>query len=111
MYAPFFFPAHGGGAGTARPTLYTVIYDEIGVRADEIQGATHALSYMFAPATHAVSLVAPAHYADLACKRGRCYLRRFLYGDMDKDEATVMAEVRSIGDIPGWGLSSTMFYI
>ena len=109
-------PAHGDVAGTARPTLYTVVYDENGVSPDEIQGATYALSYMYAPATHAVSLAAPAHYAHLACKRGWCYLpgRHYGYGNMNEGEASRMIteETGNIGhSLPGWGLSGTMFYI
>ena len=79
-------PAHGNRTqGTARPTHYYVIYDEIKFRANEIQGVTNALCYMFAPATQAVSMVAPAHYADLACRRGRCYLRKLFYGYVGED--------------------------
>ncbi|KAG9313176.1 putative argonaute-like protein [Chiua virens] len=110
----FYLQAHGTAKGTARPTLYTVIYDEIGVTADEIQGATHALCYMYAPATHAVSLVAPAYYADLASKRGRCYLRGHFYGHImegSDDQQAVWEDARRIGDIPGSAVSSTMFYI
>lgn len=45
-------PAHGSGMqGTTRPTHHYVICDEIGSEANEIQGVTDALSYMFIRAT------------------------------------------------------------
>ncbi|KAI6096159.1 ribonuclease H-like domain-containing protein [Pisolithus croceorrhizus] len=76
----FFLQAHGGLQGTTRPTHYYVVHDENGFKADQIQGLTHALSYMFSRATKGVSLVSPAYYADIACERGRCYLRKLLHG-------------------------------
>ncbi|KAG6865176.1 hypothetical protein C0991_004724, partial [Blastosporella zonata] len=76
----FFLQAHGGLQGTTRPTHYYVVHDEIGFKADELQGLTNSVSYMFGRATKAVSLVSPAYYADLACERGRCYLHKLLQG-------------------------------
>ena len=75
--------AHGGLKGTTRPTHYYVVHDEIGFSADELQRVTNDVSYLFARATKAVSLVSPAYYADLACYRGRCYLRSLLNGFYD----------------------------
>ena len=69
--------------GTTRPTHYYVVRDEIGFSADELQRVTNDVSYLFARATKAVSLVSPAYYADLACYRGRCYLRSLLNGFYD----------------------------
>ncbi|KAG1787368.1 ribonuclease H-like domain-containing protein [Suillus plorans] len=74
----FYLQAHDGIKGHARPTHYTVIYDESGFSADVIQQGTHTASYLYARATKAVSLVPLAYYADLACERARCYLDGFL---------------------------------
>ena len=57
-----------------------MVHDENKFKSDELQGLTNSVSYMFARATKAVSLVSPAYYADLACERGRCYLHRLLQG-------------------------------
>lgn len=65
-----------------KATHYTVVYDENRLQADEIQQGTHDISYLYARATKAVSLIPPAYYADLACERGRCYLNNFLV-DLD----------------------------
>lgn len=46
--------------------------------ADEAQGITHNLCYLYGRATKAVSIVPPAYYADILCERGRCYLQKYL---------------------------------
>lgn len=70
-----------------RPTHYIVIYDECGLNANEIQEGTNNVSYLYARATKAVSLMPPAYYADLACERGRCYLNDFLNDDKQSSAA------------------------
>lgn len=74
----FFLQAHGGLQGTTRPTHYLIVIDENNLSSDIIQKVTHDVSYLFARATKAVSLVSPAYYADLACERGRCYIHELL---------------------------------
>ncbi|KAG2129585.1 ribonuclease H-like domain-containing protein [Suillus clintonianus] len=74
----FYLQAHDGLKGHVRPTHYTVVYDENGFSANDIQQGTHTASYLYARATKAVSLVPLAYYADLACERARCYLEGFL---------------------------------
>ena len=91
----FYLQAHGGRQGTARPTHYYVVHDEIKIGADQLQCLTNDISYMFARATKAVSLVSPAYYADLACERGRCYIHPLLQGISDSAaSASVVARVR-----------------
>ncbi|KAH7911489.1 ribonuclease H-like domain-containing protein [Hygrophoropsis aurantiaca] len=121
----FFLQAHGGLQGQTRPTHYYVVHDEIGFNADTIQVLTNSLSYMFGRATKAVSLVSPAYYADVACERGRCYLRKLLLGyigsggtvasgtgSASASEAEVMTEAKAL-----WRagvsktLKDTMFYL
>ena len=107
--------AHGGLQGTTRPTHYYVVHNEIGFKADELQVLTNAVSYMFARATKAVSLVSPAYYADLACERGRCYLHRLLQGigppnPTDENVWKIAAETWRQG-VNGRNLKDTMFYL
>ena len=134
----FFLQAHGGTVhstlescercshlstglqGTTRPTHYYVVHDEIGFSADGLQRLTNDVSYMFARATKAVSLVSPAYYADLACERGRCYLHALLQGQSDsgttatsgsaEDEVYREAERMWHGGVKG-KLKDTMFYL
>ena len=111
-------PAHGSLQGTTRPTHYYVVHDEIGFKADELQGLTNSVSYMFARATKAVSLVSPAYYADLACERGRCYLHRMFHGISSAGGTSSSAEdavMKEAAQMWGGGvappLRSSMFYI
>ncbi|KAJ7178055.1 argonaute-like protein [Mycena filopes] len=121
----FFLQAHGGLQGTTRPTHYYVVHDEIGFGADGLQQLTNSVSYMFARATKAVSLVSPAYYADLACERGRCYVHKLLQGisssgvtatssssDAAAEEA-VMREATVLwhNGVAGPQLKNTMYYL
>ncbi|OSC99670.1 Piwi-domain-containing protein [Trametes coccinea BRFM310] len=124
----FFLQAHGGLQGTTRPTHYYVVRDEIGIGADLLQGLTNDVSYTFARATKAVSLVSPAYYADLACERGRCYIISLLQGISETattatsgsgkgENEEVMAEARKLWRFEkspngvGGALKETMFYL
>lgn len=55
-----------------------VLLDEMKLGADELQGITHNLCYLFGRATRAVSICPPAYYADILCERGRCYLHKYI---------------------------------
>ncbi|KAI8989621.1 ribonuclease H-like domain-containing protein [Trametes punicea] len=124
-------PRGGGIAGlqgTTRPTHYYVVRDEIGIGANRLQGLTNDISYTFARATKAVSLAAPAYYADLACERGRCYIHSLLQGVSDAAATTtsgsgkgendeVMNEAKKLWRFDkspngvGGALKDTMFYL
>ncbi|KAJ8092745.1 hypothetical protein PM082_007074 [Marasmius tenuissimus] len=115
----FFLQAHGGLQGTTKPTHYYVVHDDMNFTADELQTLTNSVSYMFARATKAVSLVSPAYYADLACERGRCYVHKLLHGSTtvntnatDADQA-IMAEAQQSwhGGVSGVQLKDTMYYL
>ncbi|KAJ7201035.1 argonaute-like protein [Mycena pura] len=118
----FFLQAHGGLQGTTKPTHYYVVHDEIKFGADALQMLTNSVSYMFARATKAVSLVSPAYYADLACERGRCYVHKLLQGLSDSGstatgssspEEAVMREATQLwhGGVQGAQLKNTMYYL
>jgi hypothetical protein len=80
----FYLQAHAPLHGTARPAHYYVVWDEVfrfrksqppfANAADILEGFTHDLCYLFGRTNKAVSLCAPAYYADLLCARARCYL-------------------------------------
>jgi len=121
----FFLQAHYGLQGTVRPTHYYVVHDEIGFDSSRLQALTHAVSYMFARATKAVSLAAPAYYADLACERGRAYLHKLFQGiseggattatgttnEEELKKATYREAEKLWHDGPGGELKDTMFYL
>ncbi|KIK92862.1 hypothetical protein PAXRUDRAFT_829570 [Paxillus rubicundulus Ve08.2h10] len=123
----FFLQAHAGLKGTARSTHYFVIHDENSFNADQLQGLTNDLSYVFARATKGVSLVAPAYWADIACERGRCYLRNLFGGHGDsvpaggkgnnrsnkRSEVEVFEQAKKTwnGGVSGPKLKDTMYYL
>jgi len=119
----FFLQAHHALQGTAKPTHYYPIYDELNWKADDLQAVINALSYNFPRASKAISLVTPAYCADLACERARCYLREYLDGK-DSDNQSVATETSdAVRDHAferakrDWGrgvhdrLKDTMFYL
>jgi eukaryotic translation initiation factor 2C len=59
----FFMQSHQGRVGTARPTHYVCLLDEIGVSPDELQRMVHSLCYTFARCTKSVSLVPVCYIA------------------------------------------------
>ncbi|KAI5116017.1 hypothetical protein M0805_004388 [Coniferiporia weirii] len=114
----FFLQAHGGLQGTTRPTHYYVVHDEIKFGADQLQKLTNDVSYMFARATKAVSLVSPAYYADLACERGRCYIHELLQAveattasSSAEDQVMRTAEGLWRDGVRGPLLRNSMFYL
>jgi len=116
----FFLQAHGGLQGTTRPTHYFVVHDENRFTADAIQKVTHDVSYLFARATKAVSLVSPAYYADLACERGRCYIHELLMAvenstttsqSSAEDQVMRSAETLWRNGVRGNNLKDSMFYL
>lgn len=114
----FFLQAHGGLQGTTRPTHYFVVHDENNFSANALQQLTNDVSYMFARATKAVSLVSPAYYADLACERGRCYIHELLQAvesntTSSGNEESVMRTATNLwrGGVQGPLLKNTMFYL
>lgn len=75
----FFLTAQDAIKGTARPTRYVVLHDDIfrrkfkALAAAKLEEFTHKLSYMFGRATKAVRLCTPAYHADILCTRARAY--------------------------------------
>ncbi|KAI9636399.1 putative eukaryotic translation initiation factor 2C 2 [Dioszegia hungarica] len=83
----FYLQAHSGLQGTARPTHYVVVKDDIGFDADKMQGLCNSLCYSYSRACRSVSLIPVAYYCDIIA--GKC--RDFLY----KDDSDVAASVSS----------------
>ncbi|RSH92939.1 hypothetical protein EHS25_008385 [Saitozyma podzolica] len=67
----FFLQAHAGRVGTARPTHYICLLDELAISPDQLQQLVHSLCYAFARCTRSVSLVPVCYIADLVCQKAR----------------------------------------
>lgn len=87
----FFLQSHTSHLGTARPSHYYVLWDEIFTNptadyipprmspADLLEQVTHDMCYLFGRATKAVSLCPPVYYADIACERAGRYVAGISY--------------------------------
>ena len=113
----FYLQAHAGLQGTTRSTHYTVVYDENKLSADDIQQGTNTLCYLWARATKSVSLAPPAYWADIACERGRCYIREILppppdSADSKLDKKGIWRRAEELlGNGVHGNLKDTMFYL
>jgi eukaryotic translation initiation factor 2C len=75
-YQDFYLQSHSGIKGTAKPTHYFVLTDEVpGLTSEKLRDLTHQICYSYARALCAVSYASPTYYADRLCDRGRMYIR------------------------------------
>jgi len=68
----FYLYSHKALQGTARPTHYQILLDELKI-ASKLPRLTYALAHMHQACTKSVSLPAPVFYADKACGRAHDY--------------------------------------
>lgn len=85
-YSDFYLQSHHGLKGTAIPTHYMVIANEMNLKDTDLQELTYKLCYTYARATLGVSYPPPAYYADRLCDRGRAYLRNWFSPDRGSTE-------------------------
>ncbi|KAI4472384.1 hypothetical protein M0802_016878 [Mischocyttarus mexicanus] len=71
----FYLVSHASIQGTARPTKYKCVYNEINMTEDQIEELTYYLCHMFARCTRSVSYPAPTYYAHLAAFRARALIQ------------------------------------
>ncbi|KAK6953651.1 hypothetical protein Daesc_005956 [Daldinia eschscholtzii] len=116
-YWDFYLQSHYAIKGTARPIHYFVVHDEIFGKMEnavsELESLTQGLCYMFGRATMPVSVCTPAYYADIACKRARCYLDG-LFDNPGQRETTAVDQSIIPSDLGiklHANIRDTMFYI
>ena len=80
-YFDFYLQSHDTLQGSAKPTHYSVLENDMGFRAEQLQDLTYALCCTFAHSTSAVSYVSPAYYADKLCERAALYMKPFYDGE------------------------------
>ncbi|KAJ6644540.1 Protein argonaute-2 [Pseudolycoriella hygida] len=70
----FYLLSHKSIQGVARPTKYSIIFDDANHSIDRLQELTYDLCHMFSRCNRSVSYPAPTYYAHLAAYRGRVYI-------------------------------------
>ncbi|CAB4376592.1 unnamed protein product [Rhizophagus irregularis] len=70
----FYLQSHYANQGTARPSHYTILYDDIKLTIDQFQSLSNALCYNFQPTSSSISIPTPLKYARLTCTRAKMYL-------------------------------------
>ena len=70
----FYLLSHTGIQGTSRPTLYSVLVDEVGFKPNDLQLLTYWMCHLFCRCTRSVSYCPPAYYAHHAAARGKLLL-------------------------------------
>jgi eukaryotic translation initiation factor 2C len=78
-YNDFFLQAQSasGVKGTARPTHYFVLKDDMGWEIRNLQNFINKLCYTYMRSVTSVSYATPAYYADRLCDRLRFYFKHF----------------------------------
>ncbi|CAK4034175.1 Piwi-domain-containing [Lecanosticta acicola] len=76
-YFDFYLQSHDVEKGTAKPTHYFVLENDMKLTEAGLQNITNAFCYVYAHTTRAVSYAAPAYYADKLCERVSLYLHKF----------------------------------
>ncbi|KAE9354836.1 Protein argonaute 12 [Phytophthora rubi] len=106
----FFLYGHSGIQGTSVPCHYTVLHDENGMSADELQRLTYHLGYTFSRCTRSVSFATPAYYAHLAAGRARFFLYE---GSSDTASMSTATSNSSTFDFAGLhkNMLDCMFYV
>jgi len=104
-YQDFYLQSHSGIQGTAKPTHYFVLNNNVpDLNLEAIRNLvrlhlqllqdlpltsaqTHNLCFSYARSVTSVSYASPTYYADRLCERGRLYIRKYYNGD---DEALIV---------------------
>jgi eukaryotic translation initiation factor 2C len=92
-YQDFFLQSHSGIKGTAKPTHYFVLQNDIpGLTLAKMRDLIHNLCYSYVRCMSGVSYISPTYYADRLCERGRLYIRKYYIGDNQtlRDELSEM---------------------
>lgn len=87
--------------GSAKPTHYFVIVDEVGFEQAALQNLTNAFCYNFSHSTSAVSYASPAYLADRLCERVQVYLKRWV--DPEEVDVKLSPMVRQAAMDEDWG--------
>ncbi|XP_035736736.1 protein argonaute-2-like isoform X2 [Vespa mandarinia] len=100
----FYLVSHASIQGTARPTKYKCVFNELNMTEDQIEELTYYLCHMFARCTRSISYPAPTYYAHLAAFRARAFIQNvpIKLHELSKEQEKVRVVLNE--DVP-------MFYV
>ncbi|XP_047351672.1 protein argonaute-2 isoform X2 [Vespa velutina] len=100
----FYLVSHASIQGTARPTKYKCVFNELNMTEDQIEELTYYLCHMFARCTRSISYPAPTYYAHLAAFRARAFIQNvpIKLQELSKEQEKVRVVLNE--DVP-------MFYV
>lgn len=100
-YFDFFLQSHAVEKGSAKPTHYFVLENEMKFDQDSLQNVTNGLCYNISHSTGPVSYASPAYLADRLCERASLYLHRWYRNDADVKD--LHEDKRKQGMDADWG--------
>jgi eukaryotic translation initiation factor 2C len=98
LYMDFFLQSHDVEKGSAKPTHYFVLSNDMKLKGNDIHQLTNNFCYTFAHSTSAVSYPSPVYCADKLCERAMLYLHHVYenlpsVSDMSKDQIEREVEI------------------
>jgi eukaryotic translation initiation factor 2C len=81
-YFDFYLQSHKGVTGTAEPSHYSVLRDDVGFGSEALQDFIHSLCDTYAKSSTGVSYAAPEYYADKLRDPLRHYFAKYYSGSM-----------------------------
>nr|XP_050850291.1 protein argonaute-2-like [Vespula vulgaris] len=100
----FYLVSHASIQGTARPTKYKCVFNQLDMTEDQIEELTYYLCHMFARCTRSISYPAPTYYAHLAAFRARAFIQNVPIELSKLQDEQVKVKVVLNDDVP-------MFYV
>ncbi|PKA50645.1 Protein argonaute 16 [Apostasia shenzhenica] len=89
----FYMCSHAAMIGTAKPTHYHVLLDEIGFTPDDLQKLVFSLSYVYQRSTSATSIVAPIRYAHLAAHQMSQFINLEDFSETSSQSGSAIPEI------------------
>jgi eukaryotic translation initiation factor 2C len=101
-YNEFYLNSHVAIQGTSKPTKYSLLYDEIGMKVAELELLTYWSTYLYSRCNRSVSMATPAYYAHWAAQRAR----NLVAAGASNDDLTEVSRTWSLPD-----RNSSMFFL
>jgi eukaryotic translation initiation factor 2C len=96
----FYLQSHLGLLGTSRPCLYTVLWDDLGLSANDMISTAYRSCYSYTRCNKAVSMPAPVYYAHVLALRASMLMSKVV-GSHYSDSASQQSGRSGRSQVPG----------